>query len=151
MPRQKLKEGDVFEISLENGETAYGQILSIEPDALNSIGCVFWEPSVNLFTVVTESNPLSVLLISPDLLKKGAWRIIGNAMPKVQISERPYEAFRKNNWVGVKVIGSGIIVELMRACAGLREWNKWAIPEYLDQLLLPGIVRPERAVLESCS
>lgn len=38
MPRQKIREGDIFEISIENGEKAFGQILSIEPDALNSIG-----------------------------------------------------------------------------------------------------------------
>lgn len=45
MALQKLKEGDIFEIHLENDERAFGQILSIESEAFNCVGVALWEPS----------------------------------------------------------------------------------------------------------
>lgn len=150
MPRQKIKEGDIFEISLENEERAFGQLLSVEPKALNSVGVALWEPSTSCHIDVLKSPPIAVLLVTPDLLKKGSWPIIGNSSPVVPLQLRPYEQFRSKAWVGVKIIGSGIIEEFMSACAGLQPWNEWANPHYLDGLLIPGAVRPARAV-ESCS
>jgi len=150
MPRQKIKEGDIFEISLENGEKAFGQVLSIEPKALNSLGLALWEPSTLCYTETLAKSPVAVLLVTPDLLKRGSWPIIGNTSPVVISYQRPYEQLRSTGWVGARIIGSGTVVEFMKACAGLRPWNKWADPRYLDELLFPGVTRPLRAV-DLCS
>lgn len=40
--RQRHKEGDVFAVPLGDGSYALGQILSYEPEALNSVGCAFY-------------------------------------------------------------------------------------------------------------
>ncbi|MNR20031.1 hypothetical protein D3C85_1368520 [compost metagenome] len=148
MPRQKPKEGDIFEISLENGEVAIGQVLSIEPQALNSIGCAFWEPSNSPNPEQIDHPPISALLVTPELLKRGIWKIISNRPPTLPTSLRPYEQFRASHWVGATITGSGIIAKFMQSCAGLRPWNKQADPNYLDELLLPGVARPQRAVIE---
>lgn len=70
-------------------------------------------------------SPVAVLLVTPDLLKRGVWPINGNVAPVVPVRLRPYELFRSKDWVGAKIIGSGIVVELIRACAGLTHWNEW--------------------------
>lgn len=147
MPRQKIKEGDIFEILLENGEKSFGQILSVEPGALNSVGLALWEPSTYSHAQVLERSPVAVLLATPDLLKRGTWPIIDNAPPIIAAQQRTYEQFRPIRWIGVDVIGSGIVVDFMRACAGLYPWNKWANPQYLDGLLFASETRPARAVL----
>ena|SRR3990167_3669204 len=145
MPRQKIREGDIFEISLENAEKSFGQVLSLESEALNSVGIALWESSTLSHSEMMAKMPVAVLLVTPDLLKNGIWPIIGNAPPVVTVSQRPYERFRSKGWVGANVVGSGIAVEFMRACAGLRPWNKWANPSYLDELLFTNVARPLRA------
>ncbi|MDV7212719.1 hypothetical protein [Azotobacter beijerinckii] len=72
MPRQKIKEGDIFEISLENGEKAFGQVLSVEPEALNSVGLALWEPNTISHVETLARSPVAVLLATPDLLKRGS-------------------------------------------------------------------------------
>ena len=148
MPRQKPREGDIFEIPLENGEAAIGQALSLEPQALNSIGCAFWEPSNSPNPEQIDHPPISALLITPELLKRGIWKIISNRPPTLPTSLRPYEQFRARHWIGATIAGSGIITKFMQSCAGLRPWNKQADPNHLDELLLPGVARPQRAAIE---
>jgi hypothetical protein len=146
MPRQKIREGDIFEISLENAEKSFGQVLSLESEALNSVGLALWQSSTLSHSEMIAKTPVAVLLVTPDLLKNGVWRIIDNGAPVVTVSQRPYEGFRSKGWVGAKVVGSGIVVEFIRACAGLRSWNKWANPSYLDELLFTNVARPPRAI-----
>ena len=58
---------------------------------------------------------------------------------------RPYEQFRNEEWVGVKIVGSSIIRNLLLAFRGFALWDDFADPLYLNGLLLPGVNPPSCA------
>lgn len=91
------------------------------------------------------SDPIAVLLVTPDLLNKRIWPIPSHGEPKVLPQDRPYE--RKAKWVGAKIIGSGNIEKFLAAYHGLAPWDDGHDPNYLDKLLLPGTPRPANVVL----
>ena len=150
--RPQLHEGDYFDVLLpcKNADEpqvlpAFGQILSIETGALNSVACAFWPESRLEPNSILRSPPLAVHLVTPDLLWNKEWAIRGNSEILVSRESRPYEAYRKAGWVGCKVIGSSNIRALLRAYRGLEYWDDWADPRYLDNLLSPGFPRPSHA------
>lgn len=145
MKRQNPKSGDVFVIPLGDDAEALGQVVSIEPDAMNSFGCIFWPFRDTEVLRQIGTKPVAGLLVTPDQLKSGRWPIIANESVRLSQLQLPYEKFRPTAWVGAKIIGSRIIVEFMRAWRGLWYWDEWVDPQYLDGLLLPGTSVPSSA------
>lgn len=80
---------------------------------------------------------MSIQLTSPDLIKSGRWAVVDTLEVAIPPSERPYERFRRRNWVGAKVVGSGILEALANAYFGHRPWEGFHDPEYLRKLVLP--------------
>ena len=148
MARQKLVPGDYYEIPLEAGYSALGQMLSVEKEALNAVACAFWATIEEDPISQLGKSPISVLLITPDLIKSGVWKALGNASISVPENMRTYEQFRANRWIGAKVIGSGIVRKFLNAFNGLQYWDSWANPKYLESLLAPGIPVPREAVFK---
>lgn len=146
---KQYQPGDVFGVPLPDGSMAAGQVLSLEPDALNSIGCAFFSATVGPDGVSGFIEPIAVLLVTPDFLESGAWPVKRIAPILLAPDERPYEHFRSSHWVGVKVVGSAIVQEFLAAYHGLTPWDAWHDPNYLDSLLLPGAVRPPGVVLSA--
>ena len=72
---QKFKPGDIFGVPLPNDSMGVGQVLSLEPDALNSVGCVFFAATVSPSGLSGAMEPIAALLVTPDLLKSGAWPV----------------------------------------------------------------------------
>jgi len=153
LPRQRLNAGDLFEISVGTEWVATGQLLEAIPQALNSVGVALWKPRRADFKAGSAPSdaPFSILLVTPELLKKGEWRIFKSAMISIPIHARPYEAFRAVHWVGAKIVGAGIVEEFLQASVGLCPWDDWADPLYLDSLLAPGQLRPSSVVLKHTS
>lgn len=153
MPRQQLNAGDLFEISVGAEWVATGQVLEAIPQALNSVGVALWKPRrVDFKAGLAPSDaPFSILLVTPELLKKGEWHIVKSAMISIPTYARPYEVFRAAHWVGAKIVGAGIVEEFLQAAIGLRPWDDWADPLYLDSLLAPGQLRPGSVVLKQAS
>ena len=150
----KFQPGDIFGIPLPDASMGIGQILSLEPDALNSVGCVFFAATARPSGFTGVMEPISVLLVTPDLLKSGVWPVKSQGPVFLEPEERPYEIYRASHWVGVRVTGSGIVQEFLAAYHGLTPWDAWHDPHYLDSLLLPGVERPAHVVLSaraSCS
>jgi hypothetical protein len=62
----------------------------------------------------------------------------------------PYENLRKKgSWVGVTVYGAGNVEEFLNAYYGLRAWDDWYHPAYLDGLLLSPDKKPTRLMFKS--
>jgi len=145
--RQKFAPGDIFGIPLPDGSLGVGQVLSIEPEALNAVGCLFTAGVVSGGKIVSAPEPVAALLVTPDLLKNGSWPVKSSGPITFEPEERPYEQFRAAGWVGAKVVGSANAQALLSAYHGHTPWDDWHDPKYLDSLLLPGVVRPKAAVL----
>jgi hypothetical protein len=153
LSRQRLNAGDLFEISVGTEWTAIGQVLEVVPQALNSVGVALWAPRRIDFKAESAPSdaPFAILLVTPELLKKGKWRILKSAMISIPTHARPYEAFRAARWVGAKIVGAGIVEEFLQAAVGLCPWDDWDDPQYLDSLLAPGQLRPSSVVLKHAS
>ena len=66
--RSPYRVGDYFTVPLvPQGIEAFGQVLSVERQALNSVGCAFWSTHFVEGAPVAEP-PVAVLLVTPDLL-----------------------------------------------------------------------------------
>ena len=146
MPK-RFAAGDIFGIPLPDGSFAAGQVLGREREALNSLGCAFFPDRVKAGDPVSLSDPIAVLLVTPDLLNKGIWPVVSRDEPTVLPQDRPYERFRAAKWVGAKIVGSGNLQKLLAAYHGLAAWDDGHDPNYLDPLLLPGVPRPAAAIL----
>ncbi len=149
--RQKWKEGDVFLLPLEDGSHCVGQVLQITKRALNSVVCSFSKVRTSLAdrSASFEKNDIvAVLFTTPDQLNDGEWSVIRHESQHDSADKYlDMQRFEAADFVGVKVIGSGIIVSLMRAWFGLEPWDDFFDPNYLDKCLLPGVSRPDTAVL----
>jgi hypothetical protein len=150
MPRyRKPQPGDYFEVPLlPDGfakavlPPAFGQVLSLETSAMNSVACAFWPERTADVESLLRQKPVAVQLVTSDLLRNKHWPICGNAAISVPVQYRPYERFRSAEWVGAKIVGSGIMRGLLLAFRGLALWDDYADPHYLNGLLLPGVSPP---------
>jgi len=139
--KQTFEVGDYFTIPLTGGKYAIGQIVGVEPDALNSVICALFSQQRNFVPTsnnqdLADSDLVSVLFVTPDLLKSGDWCVVSHGQP---FNVAPYidvDALRDVGFVGVRVIGSWIVTKLLEAYFGLYPWNGFADPDYFDKLLV---------------
>lgn len=143
--KQPWKSGDCFLIPLKDGTFLIGQVLSAEPEALNSVGCALFDQRSDGQTLVQPrlANLFSLLLTTRDLLDAGEWKILATFPVEVPRKRFPFEALRSSGFVGAKIIGSGIVAEFANAFCGLVPWDDWADPNYLDQFLLGPELKPK--------
>jgi hypothetical protein len=146
--RQPWQAGDVFTIALSDGRCALGQVLSSERQALGSAGIALYARAFDSAERASEAekpkrrDAFAILLATPDLLDNGSWPVIGTRPIPFWWWQRPYERFRRNGFVGAKIIGSANIREFVHAYFGLRAWDDWHDPKYLDGLLLSPKMKP---------
>jgi hypothetical protein len=152
--RQKWSDGDVFLVPLNDGMCVVGQVIGRERQALNSVGVALFdiriacESDVSAVGELAHDKIFSVLLVTPDLLNNGVWRVIGNKSVNIPHKKIPYENLRLRNWVGASIKGSGNINEFVNAYYGLVPWDDWHDPVYLDTLLLSPDKKPSKIMLK---
>lgn len=145
--------GDVFAIPLADGTAGFGQVLSIEPEAMNSfVGAVYdikaLAGEVPTPFELVSCHVLSVLFITRDLLDSGRWLVIAQREALDPEKFVPLRSLRAQRFVGAKVIGSANVTRLLNAYFRLAPWNMMKDPEYFDRLLLPGRSRPNDVLLQ---
>jgi hypothetical protein len=152
---QTWKIGDFFSIKLLDGSFSLGQIIGIEPQALNSVICAFY--SIRFLSptefngTVADADLVAVLFVTRDLLDTGHWKIlVSGAFPNAS-KYLPLSTLRNNGFVGAKIVGSGIVVKLMSAYFGLSPWDAFYRPDFLDSLLVSPDRKPSSVVLKSAS
>jgi hypothetical protein len=152
--RQRWTPGAVFLVPLSDGNCAVGQVLRRTPGALNSVICAFYDfrrhctDSVDI-SELSEKRLVAIQFTTPDLLDNSTWRVAGQGPVRHLDLRRDIETIESSDWVGAKVIGSGIIRKFLDAYYGLRSWNAWADPAYLDKLLISPDRRPVNVVLSN--
>lgn len=149
-PKQQWLEGDYFCVPLVDGTYAVGQVIGIIPNALNSVLCVFFSqhfhtpPSAPQSEVsVLERDLISALFVTRELLDSGRWKVFSNGVPFPIRKYLDIDALEAAHFVGVKVIGAGIIEEFLSAYYALLPWNDYFKPDYLDGLLISPDRKPK--------
>ena len=141
----KPEVGDVFAIPLPDGDQAIGQVVA-RVDDLGSVGCALFsfkhQPNAPLPKLV---QPISVLLVTPELLQRRVWPVVEQRSVKVASKYFGWEAFRRALWVGAKIHGAGIVREFMEAYHGFGPWDAMADPNYFSNLLVKGSTMPPSA------
>jgi hypothetical protein len=135
--KQKWKVGDIFQIPLENGTYAFGQV--VWTSYTHPVCCLF---DINKTDVPTLgeiiSNPyISILSLTPNSLDNHSWRVLGNMDVRVQKKDVP----KKFNGTTTDFT-SGILEELANVFYGVTPWNVFAEEDFFDEILLPTVKRP---------
>ena len=137
--------GDVFAIPLPDGDQAIGQVVA-KIDDLASVGCVLFSVKHHPNSPLPKlAQPISVLLVTPELLQRRVWPVIEHRAVNVPPEYFGWEAFRRALWVGAKIRGAGIIRQFMEAYHGFGPWDAMADPDYFSNLLVKGATRPPNA------
>lgn len=147
--KQKWKVGDVFLVPLCDGNYSVGQVLSWEKDALNSVVCVFSILKVKNKNVEIALDPdkiISALFTTPDLLDSGDWIVVDNSASLSVDDFFDMKSLKSDGFIGIKVIGSGIVIKFMDACFGLYPWDGFYESDYLDKLLLSPDKKPNKII-----
>ena len=126
-----------------------GQILRYETDGLPKVSCALFDlvfREEDDVPVPTEDKVFSILFTTQDTLDNGFWRLIGQRPVIVPQMRFPYETLRGAGFVGAKTYGSGIVKQLANAFVGLRPWDRYADPEFLDKLLVSADKKPKKLI-----
>jgi len=141
----KPEVGDVFAIPLPDGDQAIGQVVA-RIDELGSVGCALFPLKHRPHDPVPVlRDPISVQLVTSDLLQRRYWPILDTRPVNVSSNHFQWEDHREAQWIGAKIRGSGIIREFMEAYHGFSPWDAMADPEYFTKLLVNGASRPPTA------
>lgn len=148
--KQKWKVGDIFQIPLEDGSYAFGQV----------VWKSYSHPVCGLFDVNKVDVPsldeiinnpfISVLSLTPNSLDNHRWKVIGTMQVKIQMEDVP-KKFNGTSCTGAMSFTDGILEDLANAFYGVTPWNVFADEDYFDQILLPTVKRPSTAEVLSLS
>lgn len=155
MKRQKPQVGDVFLVPQQDGNFSLGQILSFEPQMLNSVSCAFYDmrfassDHVQLPSALPFESIIAILFTTHDFLRRGVWKIVGHMPVALERSHFPCEHLRgTGGWIGAKMHGSGIVRQFLDAFYGFSFWDDWHDPMYFDGLLVRSRQRPSNIKLK---
>lgn len=148
MKKQKWKVGDAFLIPLDDGSFSVGQILAVPKGAMGSVLCGFFLSRASEGQAVEVDVPrmISILFVTPDGLNGGQWKLLSQNFRVDLSGYTDLERLERSGYVGLKVIGAGIVEKFLSACFGLYPWNGFYKQDYLDGFLLPNVSRPDMAV-----
>jgi hypothetical protein len=142
--KQKWKVGDIFQIRLDNGTYAFGQV----------VWKSYTHPVCGLFDInkndaptqeeIIRSSFISILSLTPTSLDNHSWKVLDNMSVRIQKEEVP-EKFNGTPCIGARSFTSGILEELANAFYGVKPWNVFAEEDCFDELLLPTVKRPSTA------
>ncbi|WP_137791957.1 Imm26 family immunity protein [Bacillus sp. E(2018)] len=148
--KQKWKVGDIFQIPLENGTYAFGQVVwknSTQPVCgLFDIN----KTEVSTSEKIINNSLISILSLTPNLLDNHRWKVLGNMNVRIQLEDVPGE-FNGTDCIGAMSFTSGILEDLANAFYGVTPWNAFADEDFFDEILLSTVKRPSTAKVLSSS
>ncbi len=144
---QEWGAGDLFLVENVDHRYTLGQVLDRPKDALNSASCAFFDARVGTeseaqLVKAADYEPFAILFVTPDFLNTGRWHVVAKQRVAIPRHMFPYEALRSKRYVGAKVIGTANVEKFLDAFFGLRPWDDWYRPDYLDGLLLSPDKKP---------
>ncbi|TDK61771.1 hypothetical protein E2K98_12845 [Bacillus salipaludis] len=147
---QKWQEGDIFSIPLSDMSFGYGQVLWHQ-NKKSSATCAIFDCHSNEFKPIDEvvqSKVISVITIKNLFdLNSAKWKVIGNCSKVIEKSIVPWE-HSGDAAVGSKIYQDSTLTDFVEAYFGIKPWNHLQFKDtFMDTLLLPGVVRPNNAIL----
>lgn len=134
------KLGDYFCVPLSDRSYALAQVISVHPDALNSVVCAFFLVKGEIGTIDVSmadvSRLLSVCFVTRDLLDSGVWSVVSVGTPLNVSDFIDVASAKRAKYVDITVRGSGVINKFMDACYGLFPWNGMHDKQYFDKMLV---------------
>ncbi|AFI92512.1 hypothetical protein F6Q07_10300 [Pectobacterium parmentieri] len=151
--KKKWNIGDLFTVPLQDHSFSIGRVVGFEPKALNSAICAFYAHHVDAVPdneiILSDNELISVLFVTRDLLDSGDWKVFSASSNVFHLDKYiDLSSLRSNGFIGVKSIGSGLIIELMNAYYKLSPWNDYFNPNYLDSLILSPDKKPKDVILK---
>jgi hypothetical protein len=147
--KQKWKEGDIFQIPLEDGSYAFGQVLWKSYNPVCGL-FNFNKQAVPSLVEIINTPFITVLSLTPNLLDNHRWKVLGNMDVRIQKKDVP-KKFNGSSSIGATDFTSGILEDLANAYYGVTPWNVFAEEDFFDQILLPAVKRPSTAKVLSSS
>lgn len=151
--KQLWKVGDYFTIPLADGSFSIGQVVGQEKEALNSVICAFFtrhypDAPHQLDQALVDQELVAVLFVTRDSLDSGDWKVIfsGDTFPISHYMDIAY--LKASGFVGVRVIGSQIILDFMNAYYGFYSWDGYYEPDYFDKLLVSLDRKPSKLLFK---
>lgn len=143
------KPGAVFGILLPNNKYCLGQALGLMGEYKNVVNCAFFDRQYTLGEepAIDTAEMIAVLSTTRDLLDNGHWTIVRNEAPCMEKKKWPNEEFAKNEYVGAKTYGSGIVNHFILAYYGYFPWDGYKDPEYFEKLLISPNKKPPESQL----
>jgi len=147
------QNGDVFLITLNNGNSAVGQTLDLMMPNIVRIA-IFVDvikadsgTHISLDTLhLDKSNAISLVACTREQLDYGVWKIIGNSKIKIGVNDFPNENFRAQDWVGAGMYDASVIESFVNAYNALTPWDDWHKPDVLDALLIDKAKKPDNLI-----
>ncbi|WET42274.1 Imm26 family immunity protein [Citrobacter enshiensis] len=151
--KQSWDVGDMFTVPLSDGTYCIGKVVGFEPKALNSAICAFYAHRMDEIPssepVLNDNDLISILFVTRDLLDSGDWKVFSQYSDAFPIDKYlNLTDLQSNGFIGVKSIGSGLIIKLMNAYYSLTPWNAFYDPNYLDSLLISPDKKPKNVLLK---
>jgi hypothetical protein len=142
--------GDIFAAPLLNGEFGTGQVLDLQDDQI--VRVLLFDTKFKYLDQqnklrLTRDNIISALSIGRQYLDKRIWIIIGHEPVLIPINEYPNQQYKGKDWVGAVYHSAPVANSLLNAYFGLKPWDDYFDPNYLDSLLFDGVKRPDNIVL----
>ena len=153
--RVEWQPGDLFLVPQQDGRYSLGQVIVFESRALNGVLCGFYDIRFETSEIIsipeklTEDKCISMVFVTSESLDFGHWKIIGNLEPANINLFKELNNLRAKKFIGARIIGSGIIDEFLDAFYGIKPWDDWADPNYLDELLISPDKKPKKVLLKS--
>lgn len=142
----------MFTLQLTDNSYCIGRVVGFEPAALNSAICAFYMHRIDAVpeaeVLLPECELVSVQFVTRDLLDYGYWQVFCRASDTFPVARYfDLERLREAGFVGIKSVGSGLMLNLMNACYGLAAWDDFHDPRYLDSLLVSPDKKPKNVLL----
>ncbi len=156
--KQKWNAGDIFVVPLLDKAYAIGQVVCITKKAMNSAVCIFFDYRIYDSKISSadisqlfSANVVAVQFCTMDLLNSGGWQVVSNLEP---FNVREYlniEEYEQKSFIGVPVLGSGVLQALMNAYYALSPWDCFFDPNLFDTLLVSTCSRPDNVIFKNTS
>ena len=113
----------------------------------NLVTCLFFDRWFPDYATAEPYQPTSAdcfagMTVSKWGIVDGEWRVVGPREVQVPRIRWPNERHRAEAWVGLVSADWWLANELVEAWHGMRPWDAYYKPDYLDQFLMPGWSRP---------
>ena len=147
--RTRWAPGVVYAVPLTDG--SYGVAQAVDAMMVNVIYVALFRSRLQSLPdaspSLSRSDVVALTATWRRDLENGDWPVLGSADLAVEKAEFPNERFASKGYIGAKHFDAELLAEFLSAYHGLLPWNVSYEEDAYDQMLAPGICRPDSAIV----